>query len=388
VWQQLHPPAGALYETVTSLAANCASRAADSDTAARFPLENYDALHEAGLLALTVPQAYGGLSGDPLLHALCLMELAKGCGSTALTFTMHSTVLTFIAALGTEEQKQYYFQEVVEDGRRFASLTSEPGSSFRDKFEMKTLFHPVAGGYRVEGLKHFCSIGRHADRYFVSGKLAGASTAQEGFLSAVIPAGPGVTVVERWEDQRPLGMRATCSDVLRFDVFVPQDQVIGGPGALLASGLFARFPLNYAAVYLGLGDAALAAVTAHLCHRTLPPQRVQAHRKQLAAMRETLEDARARLVMAASAFLHGERIQAVRAIAQAKLAGAQAGRRVTYEAMELAGGSSLFGASLPLERLYRDASCGPLMPPSNVRCAELIERIDAGEKGVALLDFL
>jgi len=385
--QQLGSTGYELYDKIVGLSHDFAFRAATHDEEASFPVENYRKLHEAGLLALTIPQEYGGLGVDPLTHALCLLELAKACPSTALTFTMHTTVVTFIAALGNEEQKRRYFQEVRENGTCLASVTSEPGASFRDKFHMQTTLRHVDGGYQLQGLKHFCSIGRHAGLYFVAGKLEGSTTAEEGFLCAVIPKGPEVEVVGFWEERKPLGMRATCSDSIQFDAFVPHSNVVGAPGQLLASGLFARFPIAYAAVYLGIAEAALDFIVEHLESPGLPIIRKQANEQKTEEMRSTIEKARELLYDAGRAFTSGDQRAAVLAIAKAKIAGAEAGRKVTYQAMELAGGMSLFREALPLERWYRDATCGPIMPPSNNRCSEVIRRIEGGEDRVTLLEF-
>ena len=123
-----------------------APRAARYDADSTFPYENYADLHAAGLFALTVPREYGGVGADPVTYVHALREIAKGCSATALTFNMHSTVTTFVAALGTEEQKRRYFGEVVGRGARIASITSEPEQSFRDKFVLNTVFHPTDGG--------------------------------------------------------------------------------------------------------------------------------------------------------------------------------------------------------------------------------------------------
>lgn len=376
-----------LYDDIVSLSRDFATRAATHDEEASFPIENYRKLHEAGLLGLTIPQEYGGPGLDLLSQALCLLEIAKGCPSTALTFTMHSTLLTFIAALGSEEQKQRYFREVLENGTCLASVLSEPGASFRDKFNMQTTVSPVDGGYQIKGLKHFCSIGRHADLYFLGGKLEGSDTAAEGFLSAVIPKGPGAEVVGLWEERRPVGMRATCSDSIQFDVFVPHQNVIGGPGALLASGLFARFPICYAAVYLGIAEAALGFISERLANAGGPESRRRANEEKTEQMEGIIQEARELLCDAAHAFAGEDKKAAVLAIAKAKIAGAEAGRKVTYQAMEMAGGMSLLGEALPLERWYRDATCGPIMPPSTNRCLEVIARIESGEDRVTLLEF-
>ena len=92
----------ALVETARRLARDrFAARAARYDAESAFPVENYADLRGAGLLGLSVPTAYGGRGADSLTYAQCLLEMAKGCSATALTFNMHATVLPFIGALGT-----------------------------------------------------------------------------------------------------------------------------------------------------------------------------------------------------------------------------------------------------------------------------------------------
>ena len=59
-------------------------RAAELDRDARFPFEDYDDLREAGLLALCVPEAYGGLGGDLETYVLVVEQIAKGNAATAL----------------------------------------------------------------------------------------------------------------------------------------------------------------------------------------------------------------------------------------------------------------------------------------------------------------
>jgi alkylation response protein AidB-like acyl-CoA dehydrogenase len=103
------PPLTADQAEVVTRMANLArtrfaGRAARHDAESSFPYENYRELHEARLLALTVPRRWGGTGADAVAYAHALRELAHGCSATALTLNMHSTVTTFIDALGTEEQ--------------------------------------------------------------------------------------------------------------------------------------------------------------------------------------------------------------------------------------------------------------------------------------------
>ena len=110
-----------------------AARARDVDQEARFPFENYEDLRDAGLLALMVPREHGGIGADSLTYAVILSRIAKGCASTGLTFNMHCAIVDFLLQLASPEQQERFFKSVVDDGAIFASITSEPGSSFRDK---------------------------------------------------------------------------------------------------------------------------------------------------------------------------------------------------------------------------------------------------------------
>jgi alkylation response protein AidB-like acyl-CoA dehydrogenase len=185
-----------------------APRAATYDAESSFPYENYADLHAAGLLALAVSKAYGGVGADPIAYAHALREIAQGCSATALTFNMHSMVTTFVAALGTEAQKRRYFADIVERGKLIASITSEPEQSFRDRFVLNTVFRKVeGGGYHVAGVKQFCSLGDAADYYFVTGIVEGTTTAKidlSGFAlgHAAVHLGIGEEASTTWWSTR------------------------------------------------------------------------------------------------------------------------------------------------------------------------------------------
>src|ERR671936_610980 len=121
----LSPAQREVVERVETLARErFAPRAAQYDAESTFPAENYRDLHAAGLLGLTIPRTYGGLGVDALTYALCLLEMARGCSATALTFNTHATALGFLVDLATEEQQRFYYSEVVDRGKLVASITS------------------------------------------------------------------------------------------------------------------------------------------------------------------------------------------------------------------------------------------------------------------------
>ena len=376
----------AIIERAAALARErFAPRAARHDAEASFPYENYADLRRAGFLALTVPKEYGGLGADPIAYAHALREIAKGCSATGLTFNMHSTVTTFVAALGTEAQKRRYFAAIVERGQLIASITSEPEQSFRDKFVLNTVFRKVPDGYHVAGVKQFCSLGDAADYYFVTGIVEGTTTAKEGVISALIPKdAAGVKIEGLWN---ATGMRGTISHTIRYDSTVAAESVIGTPGALLAIDL-SGFALGYAAVYLGIGEAAFEFMVEYAKTRTLRPStEPMAHhplvQRTVAETGTAIRAARLLLHDAARVRMTGDREATMLAVNQAKTYCADVGLMATEKALRLAGGRGIL-KELPLERWHRDALAGPVMPPSNDRCLETAGKLLCGLRAATL----
>ncbi len=367
----------ALVERAATLARErLAPRAARYDAESAFPIENYRDLHAAGLLGLTIPREYGGCGADSLTYALCLFEIAKGCPATALTFNMHATVLTFIATVGSEEQRRRYFGEVVERGRLVGSITSEPEGTILTGLE--TVFSPVDGGYRVRGVKAFCSLGDAADYYMLSGLLEGSTDPRTGTVMAMIPrTQESVTVEKRWD---AIGMRGTISHALRYDLFVEQAAVIGKPGQRLAVN--ERFALGYAATYLGVAQAAFDYVVERICTRTArgstePLGHDRLVQREVAELGAAIRAAKLVLCEAGLLRDRGDKRAATLAVNQAKYLAGEAGALVTARAMRLAGGRGLL-KEFPLERWHRDAMSGPVMPPSSGQCLETAGRLLCG----------
>lgn len=363
-----------------------APRAARYDVTATFPFDNYEDLRQHGLLGLTVPKEYGGLGADPLTYSLVLLQISKGCASTGLTFNMHAAILALVEQLATPDQRARYFREAAQEGRIFASITSEPGSSFRDKFAVGTAIKRADGGYIINGTKHFCSLSTGADYYFTWGVLEDTPDIRSGLLTILVPRGtPGITIEETWDT---LGMRGTASHTLHYrDCFVPDTQVVGAPGGILGQDM-SLWSLGYTAVYLGIAEAAYEfavhfaqsqkfkpAMTPLMEHPTV--------QRTIGEMNVILESARQLLYEAARMRVAGDRHDKTLAMNRAKYAASEAGVAITQLALRLCGGRGIL-KSFPLERYLRDALSGPVMPPSNDRCLETIGKLCLGLEAATL----
>src|SRR5262245_35766717 len=160
-----------------------APRAAIHDREATFPFDDYADLHQAGLLGLCVPEQYGGLGADFETYCLVSEQIARGNGSTALTFNMHALTMMmmghFLKDLELapevrarhEELSARRYRAVVEQGVFYGQPHSEPVEAGNaDQLEVGgrrfgTRAEPVDGGYLVNGRKFFVSLAGAASYY-------------------------------------------------------------------------------------------------------------------------------------------------------------------------------------------------------------------------------
>ena len=171
-----------------------APRAAMYDREGKNPVESWGDLRREGFLACAVPTAYGGMGLDMATYIAVIRTIARGCANTAMTVHMHSTVMRFIDALGTEAQKRRYYPEVVERGKMFGSWGSEPAVSLSRTFTMETVVRAGDGGWVVDGVKHFCTMALGASYYMVWCAPEGGTDMAKALQLALVPAdSPGIT---------------------------------------------------------------------------------------------------------------------------------------------------------------------------------------------------
>lgn len=359
---------------------NFAPRAKEIDEKSRFPTENYEDLAKSGLLALSVPREYGGIGADSLTYVTILSKISRGCASTGLTFNMHSAVVDFMLQIATKEQQERYFRAVVDDGAIFSSITSEPGSSFRDKLAVRTSIREENGAYRLNGKKHFCSLSTGATHYFTWSLLDSANDIRDGLLNVMVPSDrPGIEIIDDWDT---VGMRGTVSNSMDFhDVEVKSDEVIGEPGSILGKDM-SIWSLGYTAVYIGIAEAAYE-FTVDYAKKTkfrgmdqsiAHSDRIQ---RQIGEMSMLIENARRAAEKLGMLRGNLDPKELTFILNQAKYLATEAAKELAERGMRLCGGRSLL-RSFPLERHLRDAMAGLVMPPANDRCLETVGKIALG----------
>ena len=187
----------------------------------------------------------------------------------------------------------------------------------------------------------------------------------------------GVTVEPTWDS---LGMRATGSHDVHFDVTVGPDSLLGGVeglALLLAQVMPQWLVASYAAVYVGVAQAALDAAAEHRRNRNL--QHLPAVRARIGRADATV--AAARLAVAEAA----RRIDAApgtpdtnRWVWRATLLAGATAMDVAASMLEAAGTSAMRRGSA-LERVFRDARCGSLQPATSDVCADWLGAAALGD---------
>src|SRR5881296_4769976 len=86
-----------------------APRARGLDENEEFPADIVKQMGELGFMGLPYPEEYGGAGLDTLCYAIAVEEIARACGSTAITLAAHVSLgCGPVSAVGTEEQKQRF----------------------------------------------------------------------------------------------------------------------------------------------------------------------------------------------------------------------------------------------------------------------------------------
>ncbi|HEX2143447.1 MAG TPA: acyl-CoA dehydrogenase family protein [Glycomyces sp.] len=378
-------PGPSPLDLARELVPNLAERAAAHDERGRFPEADFADLRAAGLFGLMVPQRLGGCGASFAEYSRVAAALARGAGSTALIFNMHASVtgalaqtpddlVRLLGAPRSSFEARDKALAAAAGGALYGVAMSERGSGSRLS-RTSTAYHRTDTGYRITGSKAFVSGSGHADAYLVTARDGEAEDPQVSYF--LVPAGEGIRVEETWDS---LGMRATGSHDVHFDVEVGPDALLGGVEGLtlmIAEAMPQWLVASYSAVYAGVARAAVDAAAEHLRARKLtglPSARARLGRAETAV-------AAAELVVAETA----ARIDSApgdpetnRWVWRAKLTAGDTAVQVAASLLEAAGASASRRGH-PLERLYRDARCGALQPATSDVCADWLGVAALGE---------
>ena len=138
--------------------------AAEIDEEERFPMETVEKMAKLGMMGIYFPKEYGGAGGDVLSYAMCVEELAKVCGTTAVIVSAHTSLCCApIFENGTEEQKKKYLPDLCSGKKIGAFGLTEPGAGTDAQGQQTTAVLDESGeNYILNGSKCFITNGNVA----------------------------------------------------------------------------------------------------------------------------------------------------------------------------------------------------------------------------------
>ncbi|MXN78181.1 acyl-CoA dehydrogenase [Burkholderia sp. 4701] len=365
----------ALARVIDALRGSAAAR----DRAGGHAAQEKQWLADAGLLTLAVPRAFGGQEAAwPVIYD-AIRQVARVDSALAHLVGFQCLQVVSVDVWGNPAQRARYLRGTVEhrwwwgnavnplDTRLVATATPD-------------------GGYRLDGVKGFCSGTRGSQRMTVSAHDPAIGRTVFG----VVPTDrAGITVNDDWD---PIGQRQTDSGSVTFDgVTLAPDEVLHRsetpptPRATLRT-LVSQLVLTN--LFVGLAEGALAEARDYVLRNGRPwiqagverasddpytlqrfgDMRVQA--VAAAALADRAADALQRAWTLRDALAADGRAEVALAVSEAKIV-AQRAALDNGEALFDACGARATGAALGLDRYWRNARTHTLHDPLDYRLRDV-----------------
>jgi alkylation response protein AidB-like acyl-CoA dehydrogenase len=319
-----------------------------------FPVQERKRIADLGLLALTLPEEYGG-GGRPLIDALIVQEeFARANPLSAWPiFEASAGPARVIHLFGTESQKQQFLPPVAAGEKVIAISISEAdaGSAATD---VKTRAHIEGDEVVLNGAKRWCSGAGVAEQYLVYVRFSDTPGGRGMGAVVVDKDTSGLTFGPQEELMGHHGVGS--ADMFFDDVRVPVENVIIPEGGF--NKLFTAFSierLGNSTMCLAIAQESLDRTAKYVQERQQFGKDIiefQATQAALADMIIQVDAARLLIYRAAAAAGHGAPEQLEASIA--KCYANEMVKRVTDLAIQLHGGYG-YSEEFELERMHRDA---------------------------------
>ncbi|MCZ6670018.1 MAG: acyl-CoA dehydrogenase family protein [Acidobacteria bacterium] len=321
-----------------------------------FPLELIPRLAEAGLLGMSIPEAYEGSNLRTPSYCLAIEELARVSASAAVTVSVTNSVCGYpISRFGTASQKDKYLKRLARGQILGGFCLTEPGAG-SDAAGIVTGYRRAAGKFILNGLKSWVTNAKIGSLFIV---MATRDRRERGAgISAFLVESsfPGFSF-GRLEDK--LGLRSSATGEVRLDdCEVPVENLLGeeGKGLAIALHCLTVGRVGIASQAIGIAREAFEVARKYARERMAfgrPIASFQGIQFQLADMATEIDAARWLTLRAASMRDRGI-IDFSKESSMAKLFASEMANRVTYRAIQIHGAYG-YSKEYPVERYFRDA---------------------------------
>jgi acyl-CoA dehydrogenase family protein 9 len=223
---------GLILDSVRSFAAEHVD-SAKFDREGKFPDATRHALHELGVMGLSIPEAYGGFGASAKVYNRVFGEIGGIDPALCVYFGAHQSIgCKGIVLFGTEDQKRRYLPRCATGETIAGFCLTEPGSG-SDAQAMKTTATLSGDGahYVLNGTKIWISNAGYADLFTVFAKVAvdeGGTKKQRVTAFIVDAHAPGVKL---GAPEEKMGIKASDTRAVFFEnVKVPVADRLGDVG--------------------------------------------------------------------------------------------------------------------------------------------------------------
>jgi alkylation response protein AidB-like acyl-CoA dehydrogenase len=309
----------------------------------------------AGILGVSIPEAYGGSGTDYISLGLVCEELERADTTARVVMSVHSGLhaLTLLQ-WGTEEQKQRWLPGLASGKLIGAFGLTEPNAG-SDAANISTTAVKDGDSYVINGQKTWISLADYADQFLLITRLSG-SDAKAPYAAFIVDRNtPGFSSRAL---HGKLGVRAGNTGEIFFeDMRVSADCRIGeeGDGFKVAMSALDHGRYTVAAGAVGIITACLDACTRYSKDRTVqgePIAKKQLVQQMIASMVQGRDIGR--LLYYQVGWMKNEGLRHTRECSMAKWTNCERAFDAANKAVEIHGAYG-FIDDFPVERYFRNS---------------------------------
>ena len=330
------------------------------------PRELICKMADAGLLAVTVPEEFGGMGRQVLAMSIILEEFAARWSAVAGLYNMSVGYGSLhMGSKGTREQQAQYLPKLLRGEILFAYGLSEPDVG-ADLAAVKTCVRRERGKVVVKGAKRWTSGAAMADYILVLARSGDLASRRQNLSFIIVPrTAPGVGI-----QQLPcMGMRGGPTYDVRLDnVELEESMILGGEAgwnngwSMLAGPSLEIEKLTPTMIALGLAKGALAEAWEYSQQRLQGGKRICGHQ----AVRHVLADAQTQWKACQLMAYHGalkveQNIESAVDTSMAKLFVSESCKNIVLSCQQYVMGAYGYAKGFQMERFVRDILVFPIV---------------------------